>query len=449
MKYVVFVPGIMGSELRLRSTDEIVWPPTIVEASIGGYKRINKLMDPDLYASTPIVSVGGFVSVYRSILNDIRDCGYSSSGANDRKLISFPYDWRRSNLVTADALADLLDQHGDFEELILIGHSMGGLVLRLLLESGKYQNRRWFNSITKLITYGTPHNGAAAALVQVTTGEKCMGVEAADIKRLASDSRYPSAYQLVPPAGTALTTTAAGADELPLAMDSFDPEIINRFGLNQENIDAAREQWAALDINQKPADVEYFWVVGSALKTKYRNNWNGVELQTLKRQDSGDGTVPISSAVNVTIPHIFSLKKHAAIFEDRDTRFALYRMLDAPMAVRPMSAEPFAEVRNPDALGLSVDQDSYDPHESIGVVVSYVTAQTDPSLTLRISRLDEESEDGDIQEDVGDPIHVSFQGTSVEHFTFSIDADLQPGVYELRTDSLRDDPERTLFMVSP
>ena len=123
-------------------------------------------------------------------------------------------------------------------------------------------------------------------------------------------------------------------------------------------------------------------------------------------------------------------------------------MLDAPSAVKPRSAKSFAPVSDPAALGLSVDQDSYEMQDTIGVIISYVKPQTDPTIILQISRIDEESEDGTILEDVGDPIRVTFEGTSVEYFNFAIEVDLEPGIYELRTGSVRDDPERTMFVIS-
>jgi len=448
MKCVVFVPGIMGSELRLEQTDKKVWPPSILEASISGYDRIDELMNPHLKATRPIVKVGMFFPVYKCILDDIKECGYTSSGANGRAFISFPYDWRLSNLDTAKKLADRLDSESSFDELILIGHSMGGLVLRLLIESGDFNDRPWFSSISKLITYGTPHNGAAAALEQVAKGEKTLGVSAKDIKKLASDPNYPSAYQLVPPAHTALTIRTAGNNQVPTAIDSFDPAIVSAFTLNQSNVNAARDQWAALNINNKPAHIDYFSFVGSALKTKYRNDWNGAELTTRERKDSGDGTVPISSAINFLIPHAFSLKKHSSIFEDRTTRFMLYTMLDAPSGVVPMSADTAADVGDPNALGLSLDKESYAPQDVIEVAVSYVTPQTNPSANFEIFKLDEESDEGDQLESVGDPISVEFDGADLDSFTFSIRIDLEPGVYELRTNKAVDDPERTLFLVA-
>lgn len=447
MKCVVFVPGIMGSELRLKQSNKKVWPPKIIE-TIGGYDRIDELMDPALEATKPIVKVGHFFAVYKCILDDIKECGYTSAGLNGRKFISFPYDWRLSNIETASKLADRLDAENAFSEIILIGHSMGGLVLRLLIESGEFIGRDWFSKINKLITYGTPHNGAAAALEQVSVGAKTLGVSARNIRKLASDPRYPSAYQLVPPAHTALTIKTAGSNQVPTTIDSFDPAIVSAFALNQSNINAARDQWAALNINNKPAHIDYFSFVGSALKTKYRNDWDGAELTIRERKDSGDGTVPISSAINFRIPHAFSLKKHASIFEDRSTRFALYKILDAPSGVVPMSADTAADVGDLTALGLSVDKESYQPQDTIEVAVSYVEPQTNPSANFEIFRLDEESDEGDELGSVSDPISVKFKGADVDSFTFSIKIDLDPGVYELRTNKKVDDPGRTLFLVS-
>ena len=114
----------------------------------------------------------------------------------------------------------------------------------------------------------------------------------------------------------------------------------------------------------------------------------------------------------------------------------------------PMSAATAAEVGSPTALGLSVDKESYRPQDIVEVAVSYVTPQTNPSANFEIFRLDEESEEGDEIESVSEPISVEFEGAEVDSFTFSIKIDLEPGVYELRTNRTVDDPVRTLFFVA-
>jgi pimeloyl-ACP methyl ester carboxylesterase len=58
-------------------------------------------------------------------------------------------------------LADLLDRlvaawPVDVERIVLVGHSMGGLVIREALAAG----RRWRERVSDVITLGTPHSGA-------------------------------------------------------------------------------------------------------------------------------------------------------------------------------------------------------------------------------------------------------------------------------------------------
>jgi pimeloyl-ACP methyl ester carboxylesterase len=48
----------------------------------------------------------------------------------------------------------------DVEELVVIGYSMGGLVLRSACERGKAERHRWLSHLRKIIFIGTPHFGA-------------------------------------------------------------------------------------------------------------------------------------------------------------------------------------------------------------------------------------------------------------------------------------------------
>jgi pimeloyl-ACP methyl ester carboxylesterase len=61
-------------------------------------------------------------------------------------------------------LSDLLEELSDvwpmvIDELVLIGHSMGGLVARSALEGGDAGGRRWQSRARHLITLGSPHTG--------------------------------------------------------------------------------------------------------------------------------------------------------------------------------------------------------------------------------------------------------------------------------------------------
>ena len=83
-----------------------------------------------------------------------------------------PYDWRRDNRVAATILAvsarAWLERRRATEpdaKLVLIGHSMGGLVARYYLEVlGGWRDTR------KLITFGTPYRGSLNAVDFVANG---------------------------------------------------------------------------------------------------------------------------------------------------------------------------------------------------------------------------------------------------------------------------------------
>lgn len=57
-------------------------------------------------------------------------------------------------------LAGLLDHTPLPERVILVGHSMGGLVSRSALHQARAQGRAWAAKTTHLITLGSPHEGA-------------------------------------------------------------------------------------------------------------------------------------------------------------------------------------------------------------------------------------------------------------------------------------------------
>jgi lecithin:cholesterol acyltransferase len=92
----------------------------------------------------------------------------------DENLRVFHYDWRRTIRHGAHRLKMKCDEWLEFwraesgngdAKLVLLGHSMGGLVARYYLEAlGGWKNCR------KLATFGTPHQGAVQPLEYVLDG---------------------------------------------------------------------------------------------------------------------------------------------------------------------------------------------------------------------------------------------------------------------------------------
>ncbi|MEM9873534.1 MAG: alpha/beta fold hydrolase [Myxococcota bacterium] len=70
------------------------------------------------------------------------------------------YNSGRPVAVNGEALASLLDPLHCAARIVLIGHSMGGLVARSAVISAAGKGRRWLRPTTDVICLGTPHHGA-------------------------------------------------------------------------------------------------------------------------------------------------------------------------------------------------------------------------------------------------------------------------------------------------
>ena len=153
----VLIPGIMGSEFQLRG--EVIWPGPLRNL-LFTYRLMPQLLDPDLVA-TDVIRSYATSNQYQAIIDDLGTLGFRES---NRTLIVFPYDWRKANELSAEKLADAIEEgvtsQGINAEFTLIAHSMGGLIARYYLESGDFAQHRGFNQVRRLITLGTPHRGA-------------------------------------------------------------------------------------------------------------------------------------------------------------------------------------------------------------------------------------------------------------------------------------------------
>ena len=63
--------------------------------------------------------------------------------------------------MLADSLESLLAHWPQpVDDLVLIGHSMGGLVARSAIHHATNAGQRWASQLSKMICLGTPHHGA-------------------------------------------------------------------------------------------------------------------------------------------------------------------------------------------------------------------------------------------------------------------------------------------------
>jgi pimeloyl-ACP methyl ester carboxylesterase len=144
-----------------------------------------------------LAKIDGYQALYETLRE--RFAVTEGSWVEDRpaNLIAYPYDWRLSNRAAAHAfeagiqrrLAAWREHTGEPEaKVILIAHSMGGLVARYWLEVlGGWRECR------ALITFGTPFRGSVDALGYLANGYKKSFV---DLTRLLLSC--PSVYELLP-----------------------------------------------------------------------------------------------------------------------------------------------------------------------------------------------------------------------------------------------------------
>jgi len=84
-------------------------------------------------------------------------------------LFPFPYNWRKSNVETAELLKEKIDEVKEIcecDKVDLVAHSMGGLVARQYIQSDVYED-----DVDQLIFLGTPHLGAPKAYLMWEGGE--------------------------------------------------------------------------------------------------------------------------------------------------------------------------------------------------------------------------------------------------------------------------------------
>src|SRR6266540_1799159 len=107
--------------------------------------------------------------------------------AHGKNLFEFPYDWRRDNRVAARQLSEQArgwlkawrqSSGADDARLVIVGHSMGGLVARYYIEclEGWRDTRR-------LVTFGTPYGGSMYALGTLVNGKTIKFFDLTDLAR--------------------------------------------------------------------------------------------------------------------------------------------------------------------------------------------------------------------------------------------------------------------------
>ena len=134
---IIAVPGFLGSVLS--ENEDVVWgtPSSLLPRNL---RRLDLLPDSempvhlrptDILRTVPLVFGLMHVGVYGSLIDFLtgEDIGYEEG----RDLHVFYYDWRRTNFASSRLLRDFIEETVGNQPYDLIAHSMGGIVVRLML----------------------------------------------------------------------------------------------------------------------------------------------------------------------------------------------------------------------------------------------------------------------------------------------------------------------------
>ncbi len=200
LKYVVFIPGIMGTELY--EGGEAVGTPSKRWVNIDPryLKRVildeksAKTITPGSPMKYGLTLVKGSVQKYKIYEDIIATLEMLSN--DETKVILFGYDWRKE--IREDIVPELhqLIRGISSEEIIIVAHSMGGLVTKSYIEWCKEQNIT--HTISKVITLGTPWKGSPKAYQVLKYGLKIKSYLPSFSFAKVLAQTFPSVYQLLP-----------------------------------------------------------------------------------------------------------------------------------------------------------------------------------------------------------------------------------------------------------
>jgi len=194
---VVFVPGMMGSELWLGN--ERVWP---------NVKTIFTNPEIFTYPSKVPLEPRNIVDEVVIVPNLIKQDQYNRLGdylveelnyTRGVDFFEFPYDWRQDVRTSASQLGQLIESLPTLRPIVIIAHSLGTMVSRYYSECLGGHKR-----IERLLLMGGPHKGAVKGLVSMLVAPEVLpfGIMGERLRQIILT--FPSSYQILPdyPVGT-------------------------------------------------------------------------------------------------------------------------------------------------------------------------------------------------------------------------------------------------------
>jgi pimeloyl-ACP methyl ester carboxylesterase len=314
---IILLPGTMGT--RLANTPDVGQPgcddrpggeiwPNLFGIFSPDYSQRFRTLWLDESGTTPFnacdqinptsviielqTGIGSSIDYYGAFIDAMQDDGYD--------VYPFPYDWRLDLEQVAQNLDDFIDQTVGGGPVILVGHSLGGLVARqFTLNNARAQQ------VDQVISVGTPYWGAPAVALYMRQGT--LPVETLNDLLSVEDVRpahrnSPSIMQLLPSEAYVDQLAPYYVDRAQLlTSQAATRDFFVAGGQNEYLLDLAATRHAAIDDFRDNLTLPYYVLTAN----------NGYTLQTTREMGCwrepftcwdelsyvvGDGTVPWVSA---------------------------------------------------------------------------------------------------------------------------------------------------------
>ncbi len=312
--FLIFVPGIMGSQLYDRKAKKTVWLDFSsvpgnpfqwgdwVEQTLRTLHYPNDDLEPrGLVEQVVFVPPLFKQQHYGRLLERMTGQGYQidppGAAPAGPALYTFPYDWRQDNRISARQLGEAIERWGKrhpWAQAWIIAHSMGGMVSRWYVEKlgGKAK-------VGRLFLIASPWDGAPRALQVLFSGLDVFLRRYFNLFDIPGRTRafartLPSLYQLLPYQNPFLRSPDNEPIDLHRGASWLTAKerqlLLDGLRFNEELGTAASVPETVCFFGRKNATPTF-----GTLTTEAGGGWKGIAWGTT---EAGDGTVPERSAVH-------------------------------------------------------------------------------------------------------------------------------------------------------
>jgi hypothetical protein len=310
-------------------------------------------------------------------------------GRSDLPVYVFPYDWRYSNVRSANKLVQFVRalQQKNLKSLLPVKwdktfdfacHSMGGLVFRQFLAAWRIA---WPNEplpVHRVVFIATPHLGSVDAVESMIRGETSLFGGQKEMRKLART--FPGVYELLPNPALPNTVIKDGAPldifninnwQENVTPDPNDPE---DFDVEQRHLSAARDFMLNLPPVAQPGGElpgQVLVIYGSQGKTlrtvnvldEQNNVKNWYDFDHAQNGD-GDEVVPVGSAVLAGVPALEVQKGDVSVLNVKSHVLSLHALLPSLDEVSSATSRFFSGVTGTALLPKGTDLGRFHEEEA-------------------------------------------------------------------------------------